>query len=134
MISAFRPARLHPALSMLGTAALWIAAALPLALAAILLFTLASLAPARADDDSACRGRNLMAELQKSDPAKYARVMAEGDKVANGRSVFWKIEKPGVRPSWLLGTMHVTDPRVLAMPKGAAEADKAAYTIIVESD
>lgn len=134
MISAFRSANLPPVLSKLGTAIFWLAAVLPLALAATLLVTLVSLTPARADDDAACRGQNLMAELQKSDPAKYAKVVAEGDKVANGRSIFWKIEKPGVKPSWLLGTMHVTDPRVLAMPKGAAEADKAADTLIVESD
>jgi uncharacterized protein YbaP (TraB family) len=134
MISAAREKDLPSALSKLGTLLLWAAASLPLILAATLIMTLASLTPARADDNAACRGRNLLAELQKSDPAKYAAVMAEGDKIANGRSIFWKIEKPGIKPSWLLGTMHVTDPRVLTMPNGAAEADKAADTIIVESD
>ncbi len=54
--------------------------------------------------------------------------------MANGKSIFWKIEKPGLKPSWLLGTMHVSDARVLTMPKGAAEASAAADTIVVESD
>jgi uncharacterized protein YbaP (TraB family) len=114
---------------------LWIAAALPMALLAALLFVVVSMQSAHAADDTvACTGQNLLTQLQQSDPAKYASIMTEGDKVANGKSIFWKIEKPGVKPSWLLGTMHVTDPRVLSLPKGAAEADKSADTIIVESD
>ncbi|WP_442201737.1 TraB/GumN family protein [Rhizobium sp. RAF56] len=108
-------------------------AALPAALAAGLLLTLLSLTAAHAADD-ACGGVNLLAELKLSDPAKYAAVMAEAAAVPNGQSIFWKIEKPGLKPSWLLGTMHVTDPRVLTMPKGAPEANQAASTIIVESD
>jgi uncharacterized protein YbaP (TraB family) len=109
---------------------------LPMALAAVLALTVLSLGSARAEDlaGPACIGRNLLAELKASDPAKYAALREEADKVPNGQGIFWKIEKPGVRPSWLLGTMHVTDPRVLTMPKGAAEADKSADTIIVESD
>jgi uncharacterized protein YbaP (TraB family) len=118
-----------------STVLLWIAAALPAGLLAALVLTVISLRTASAADDaSACTGKNLLTELQQTDPAKYASVMAEGDKIANGKSIFWKIEKPGVKPSWLLGTMHVTDPRVLSMPKGAAEADRASDTIIVESD
>jgi uncharacterized protein YbaP (TraB family) len=118
-----------------GDVVLWLVAALPLALSAILIFTVASLTSARADDEIvSCTGKNLLTGLQQSDPAKYAAVVAESDKVLNGKSIFWKLEKPGVKTSWLLGTMHVTDPRVLTMPKGAPEADQAADTIIVESD
>jgi len=117
----------------LGGALLWATAALPAALAIALVLTLLSLGTARAADD-ACSGVNLLTELKRSDPAKYAAVMAEAAAVPNGGSIFWKIEKPGLKPSWLLGTMHVTDPRVLTMPKGAAEAHAAADTIIVESD
>jgi uncharacterized protein YbaP (TraB family) len=118
-----------------STVLLWVAAAVPAALLAALVLTTISLRTANAADDAAaCTGKNLLTDLQQTDPAKYASIMAEGDKVANGKSIFWKIEKPGMRPSWLLGTMHVTDPRVLSMPKGAAEADRAADTIIVESD
>lgn len=133
MISAPRDRDRHAILSTLGIFIFWIAAALPLAFAVMLIATLTSLTPARADD-AACGGKDLIAELKTSDPAKYATFVTEGDKVLNGRSIFWKIEKPGIRTSWLLGTMHVTDPRVLVMPKGASEADQKADTIIVESD
>src|ERR1700744_2958074 len=133
MISAIDH-RDRPVMSRASSILLWIAAALPMALLAALLFVAVPMRSAHADDDAACNGQNLLTQLQKNDPSKYAAIMAEGDKVENGKSIFWKIEKPGVKPSWLLGTMHVTDPRVLSLPKGAAEADKSADTIIVESD
>ncbi|MBB4568160.1 hypothetical protein GGE67_003882 [Rhizobium leucaenae] len=119
-----------------GDIALWLAAAFPWMLATALIVVLLSLAPAHAGEavSETCGGKNLMTGLQTADPAKYALVLAEGDKVVNGKSIFWKIEKPGLKPSWLLGTMHVSDARVLSMPKGAAEASAAADTIVVESD
>ncbi|MDE1996799.1 MAG: TraB/GumN family protein [Rhizobiaceae bacterium] len=114
----------------------WLATALPLALAAALVAVVFTMTPARADEaaSDSCGGRNLMTDLQKTDPAKYAAILADGDKVLYGKSTFWKIEKAGLKPSWLLGTMHVSDTRVVTMPKGAAEASAAADTIVVESD
>lgn len=118
-----------------GDLLLWLATAFPLLLVIALIVTVLASSPARAEDAAdSCGGKNLMAELQKTDATKYAAVMAEGDKVANGKGIFWKIEKPGLQPSWLLGTMHVSDTRVTTMPKGAAEASAAADTIVVESD
>ena len=35
------------------------------------------------------------------------------DDIVFGSGLFWKIEKEGRKPSYLLGTMHVADPRVL---------------------
>jgi uncharacterized protein len=135
MISAADTASSRSPLDRLSAALLWAAASVPALLALMLVLTFLSLRPAHADDDAAaCSGSNLLTEMQQSDPQKYAAVMAEADKIENGKSIFWKIEKPGLKPSWLLGTMHVTDPRVLTMPKGAPEADAAADTIIVESD
>jgi len=63
--------------------------------------------------DAACTGRNLMVELQQNDPARYGEALKEADATPNGKGIFWKIEKAGLQPSWLLGSMHVTDPRVL---------------------
>ncbi|MFN7102065.1 MAG: TraB/GumN family protein, partial [Pseudorhizobium sp.] len=84
--------------------------------------------------ETECRGTNLLDTLQKEDPARYAEALEEGREIVNGRGLFWKIERPGVHPSYLLGTMHVTDPRVLEMPAGAAQAHAAARTIVIESD
>lgn len=136
MIIAIGHKSFHLARPRPADIALWLAAALPMLLAAALFAVLLSLSPARAAEtaDAACGGKNLLTELQQQDPARYAAVMKEGDETPNGKSIFWQIEKPGLKPSWLLGTMHVTDPRVLVMPAGAANAHDAADTIVIESD
>jgi uncharacterized protein YbaP (TraB family) len=116
---------------------LWLLAAVHVLVLLSFLVVLGVMAPAHAQDteeDAACGARNLMVEMKAQDPAGYAALVAEGDKVPNGKSIFWKIEKPGLAPSYLLGTMHVTDPRVLRMPPGAAKASEEAQTIVVESD
>ncbi|MDR7145667.1 TraB/GumN family protein [Rhizobium sp. BE258] len=116
-----------------GNILLWLIAAFHMLLAAALLAVLFSVSPATAADDS-CSGKDLMAELKQSDPARYAEVVKEADAVPNGKGIFWKIEKQGLKPSWLLGSMHVTDPRVLNLPAYAQAAHDGADTIVIESD
>lgn len=112
---------------------LWIAGALPLALLALLLISLLSVSPARASD-ATCHGENLLVAMEKEKPDELAKIRAEAAKTPNGQGIFWKIEKDGLKPSYLLGTMHVTDPRVLTMPKGAREAATAADVVVIESE
>ncbi|TWF50275.1 TraB/GumN family protein [Neorhizobium alkalisoli] len=116
------------------TLTLWLAAAAPAALLATLFLVLFHLTAARAEEAAACGGHNLVEEMKANDPAGYQKLLAEGAKVPNGKGIFWKIEKPGVPTSYLLGTMHVSDPRVLKMPDGADAARLQANTIVVESD
>ncbi|MGB3815643.1 MAG: TraB/GumN family protein [Shinella sp.] len=118
----------------LADAGLWIIAAIHVLVALSFLLVLATLSPAQAQEPPACGGENLLAKFEKDDPAGFARLRAEADAVPNGRGIFWKIEKAGQPASWLLGTMHVTDPRVLAMPQAARSAYADAATIIIESD
>ncbi|MFP5077430.1 TraB/GumN family protein [Rhizobium sp. YIM 134829] len=113
---------------------LGLAALLPLVLLGLLSAALLSASLARAEEAGACAGENLLTRWQTSAPEKRAALDREAAKIVNGEGLLWRIDKPGVAPSYLLGTMHVTDPRVLAMPKGAAEAYDKAGTIIVESD
>ena len=116
----------------LADAALRLLATFHIAVAVAFLFVLASLAPAHAA--ATCGGENLLPKLEREDPAAYAKLRAAADAEPNGKAIFWKIEKDGVAPSWLLGTMHVTDPRVLAMPEAARAAYAGAETVVVESD
>ncbi len=103
-------------------------------LALLSFFFVLGLASEAKSAEEACRGSNLLVEMEKSDPARYRTIQAESEKVANGKGTFWKIEKPGVAPSWLLGTMHVTDPGVLKMPTGAPYALSKSKVVIIESD
>lgn len=117
----------------LGDAVVALIMALHLTFALGLIAALLAISQARAEDDT-CGGRNLVEDWRANDPARLAAVEKEAAKIPNGKGLFWKIEKTDIAPSYLLGTMHVTDPRVLAMPKGAPEAYRAAGTVIVESD
>lgn len=114
--------------------ALALLAALPLLLVLALLLALFQAAPARAEDDPACGGKDLLAALKASNPAEYARLRAEGDKIKNSGIRFWKLEKAGQAPNWLLGTMHLSDPRVTDLPAEAKAAFDAASVVVLESD
>lgn len=118
-----------------------IARAIALALAFMHLLALVSLvtilftvAASAAENDLTCGARDLVGELRQKDPAAYARLRTEGDRVVNSQHRLWKIEKDGMKPSWLLGTMHLTDPRVTELPSEARTVFEAADKLIVESD
>lgn len=121
-------------LDRIADAALWLVAGVHLLAALALLSVLLSLSPARAQDAPVCGGDNLLAKLAQHDPEAFVALRAEADAVPNGKGIFWKIEKDGAPASWLLGTMHVTDPRVIAMPEPARAAFAGAGTVLIESD
>ena len=79
---------------------------------------------ARAGAPPACTGTDLAAKLRAEDPAAYDAVMAEAKAIPNGEAIFWKIERDGLPISHLLGTAHVTDPRVTTL---APEVEKALF-------
>lgn len=110
-----------------------LAASIPALLMIALFAALAMAGPADAQE-AECGGNNILSALKDSDPSAYQRVLDEGAAIPNGKGIFWKIEKPGIATSWLMGTMHLTDARVLAMPDAARAAWPAAQIVIVESD
>jgi uncharacterized protein len=77
---------------------------------------LCALRPAFSQEDlpRACIGQNLLEQMQQSDPQQHRAILDEAAVVPNRGAIWWKIEKSGIaKPSWLLGTMHVTDKRVI---------------------
>ncbi|WP_299870355.1 TraB/GumN family protein [uncultured Hoeflea sp.] len=113
-----------------------VAAALPLILLILLAAGLimgTSQARASTGADAACDGSNLVAELAETKPEALAAARAEAASVPNGRGVLWKIEKTGIEPSWLFGTMHVTDPRVTAVPDPVRSALEVSDTVVIET-
>ena len=87
--------------------------------------------PARAE--IACNGIDLITQMERDDPEALAAIRAEAAEVENGKGLLWKIEKEGVTPSYLFGTMHMSDPRVVRLGAGAQAAFDASSTIIIET-
>ena len=98
-----------------------------------LLFGLALLAgPAAQAQTPACTGKNVLDELRDNDQAAHARVMAAAANTENANSVLWKVEKAGVPPSHLFGTMHLTDARINALSPGVTNALGEASKLVLE--
>ncbi|RJT39787.1 polysaccharide biosynthesis protein GumN [Mesorhizobium waimense] len=94
----------------------------------------ALLAAGRANaQTSACSGLDMLSALQKDNPDTYRKIETEAAATLNGKGLLWKLEKAGEKPSWLFGTMHMTDPRVTTLPPTAQTAYDAADTIIIET-
>lgn len=83
--------------------------------------------------DVACSGINLFTQLEKTDPALAQKVKAEAAGTMNGKGTLWKIESGGLPPSFLYGTMHVTDPRVTSLKPKARKAFNASQTVVIET-
>ncbi len=115
-----------------------IGASLPMVLlallaAGLLLGTVKVRAEGGTGTGAVCEGRNLADELAATNPDALEAARAEAAAVPHGKGKLWKIEKPGLAPSWLFGTMHITDPRVVRMPDAARTAFEAANTVVIET-
>ena len=88
-----------------------------------LAFVLAA-TPAFASD---CGGIDLTA-----DPTVKPDFAAHADDLVNGDGLFWRIEKPGVAPSYLYGTVHSTQPIPMKYAHDAAPFAERATTVATE--
>ncbi|MEX0405994.1 TraB/GumN family protein [Aquibium sp. LZ166] len=80
-----------------------------------------------------CKGTDLLERMQAEEPALLARIEAEAQAVPNGRGLLWKVEKPGVEASYLFGTMHLTDARVVDLTPQARDAYLSADIVVIET-
>jgi uncharacterized protein len=92
-------------------------------------FALMVARPAFAEE--ACGGKNLVAEIKDADV--LAQIDAEAAAKPNGKGLLWRIAKPGLPDSYLFGTMHVTDMRVLNLPANAQAAFEKSTSLVIET-
>lgn len=83
--------------------------------------------------EAVCAGKNLVAELQAADAPALERIREVAAQTENGEGLLWRLERQGIAPSFLFGTMHVTDPRVLDLPGPAREALDEADRLVIET-
>jgi uncharacterized protein len=79
-----------------------------------------------------CRGQNMLDEMQAAEPALYAKVAEAAKKTTNAEALLWRVEKPGVAPSYLFGTVHISDPRVTKLSPVVTAALASAKAVALE--
>ena len=84
-------------------------------------------AAAAAEPPSACKGSDLT-QVEGLAAAERARA----DDLVNGDGLLWRIEKPGLAPSYLFGTIHSTDESALEVAHRAAQSIDGARIVATE--
>jgi uncharacterized protein YbaP (TraB family) len=96
-----------------------------------LVLTIGGEGEARAE--GTCEGINLMIALQRDNQSAFDAIMKEGAGEPNGGALLWKVTKASIAPSYLFGTMHVTDARLLDVPDAVLHALNGAGAVAVEN-
>jgi uncharacterized protein YbaP (TraB family) len=84
-------------------------------------------AGARADTAPVCAGRDLTEDVDLK-----SALDRRADDLVNSRGLLWRIEKAGVAPSYLYGTMHSSDSDAVALAHEAAKMLDGANVIVTE--
>ncbi|MDF1599455.1 TraB/GumN family protein [Mesorhizobium sp. YIM 152430] len=113
------------------TALRLLAALTTLAFASFTLILFAGIWAAQAE--AVCTGDDLLAIMERDDPAAYARLLDASAETPNGEAMLWRIETPEGAVSHLYGTMHVTDPRIAELDTEAGAAFDASGTLVIET-
>ncbi|MEM7463925.1 MAG: TraB/GumN family protein [Pseudomonadota bacterium] len=88
---------------------------------------------ASATGQYACQGNNLVQQLEHEDPTKLAAIEAAAEEFQNGEAILWKISREGIEPSWLFGTMHSSDQRILGLMDRIKPQFQSATSVIIEN-
>ena len=118
--SPFHPIRLPSVRKSLNAARI-------IALAALLVPVL--IAPALA----ACAGTDLRPVLAREAPALAEEATRATAAISNGEHRLWRVTAPNGAISHLYGTMHVSDPAVVALPPEAEAAYDGADIVVIET-
>ena len=82
---------------------------------------------AQAEPPKPCQGSDLT-QVEGLAAAEAARA----DDLVNGDGLLWRIEKPGLAPSYLFGTIHSTDESALEVARRAAQSINGAKIVATE--
>lgn len=115
-------------------ALLWLASSLPVILLLALVLTIAfATTGANAAVPTTCNGSSLVERLKQNQPERYAEALKQAQATENGSGLLWKIEKDGQEPSFLFGTIHLTNPEVTEVSAKVQAALDATQTMVIET-
>ncbi|MCT8997884.1 TraB/GumN family protein [Chelativorans intermedius] len=124
----------HAIADRLAAFALRLVAGVNLLFVLLFVASLAVLGGRARAEEGTCRGSDLVEALVERDPGRLRAIRETAARTANGKGLLWRIEAgEGVAPSFLFGTMHVTDPRVHTLSPAAEAAFEAAATVAIET-
>ncbi len=83
-------------------------------------------------EEIACAGKYLIPQIERENPEIARQMYAEAAATLYGKGLIWKIEKDGRRPSYLFGTIHLSDPRLLKLKPAAQQAFDTSDTLALE--
>lgn len=101
-------------------------------LAALLGGSLLPVAATAAVETGMCGGKDMLAEIEKTEPEAYRRIAEEAKATLNTEALLWRVERAGVAPSYLFGTIHLTDKRVTTFSPKLKAAIAEAKTVALE--
>jgi hypothetical protein len=81
---------------------------------------------------STCGGKDVLAELAATDQRAHRSIVAKAERTPNAEALLWKVEKAGRPPSYLFGTIHMTDERVTRLSENVRTAISKSKRIAVE--
>jgi uncharacterized protein YbaP (TraB family) len=74
----------------------------------------------------------MLPEMEAKDPGVRQRIDAAASRIANGNAVLWRVSRDGVKPSYLFGTIHLSDERVTNLPPMVVAKLEAANRVALE--
>jgi uncharacterized protein len=92
-----------------------------------LLLGVLTLSLARAETPKPCQG-SAVTQVDGLAAAEAARA----DDLVNGDGLLWRIDKPGLAPSYLFGTIHSTDDSALEVARRAAQLIEGSTVVATE--
>lgn len=88
--------------------------------------------PASPAPQQTCAGVNMLPELATNTPEAYSNIRSAAKATPNTEAILWRIEREGVPRSYLLGTVHMTDPRITGFSPKLESALAETKTLALE--
>ncbi len=104
---------------------------------ALLISTTGSPSAASSGKDSpidGCRPASLLNELDGKDRFKLEQLLRKAIGVENSQAILWRVEKDGVEPSHVFGTVHVVDENLRELRPATLAALAQSKTVALEAE
>ena len=84
------------------------------------------------DKPAACGGHDISTDVARNAKALAQAKEQRRDELLNAQGLLWRVEKPGLTPSYLYGTIHSSDDGAVALARSAGAHIKGASVVATE--